>query len=91
MKSIFKIISMLAVASIFLITLSTEAQIDFEKDCVGMWFFDEGSGKVAKDSSGNKNDGSLKGNAKWGKGKFGNALHLKVQLLITLKWLTAIA
>ena len=68
---------MLAVASVFLITPSSEAKIDFEKDCVGMWFFDEGSGKVAKDSSGNKNDGSLKGNAKWGKGKFGNALHLK--------------
>ena len=57
--------------------LAIEAKINFEKDCVGMWLFDEGSGKVAKDSSGNKNHGSLKGNAKWGKGKFGNALQLK--------------
>ena len=57
--------------------LAIEAKINFEKDCVGMWLFDEGSGKVAKDSSGNKNDGILKGNAKWGKGQFGKALVLK--------------
>ncbi len=35
--------------------------------------FDEGTGKVAKDSSGNKNDGSLQGNVTWIDGKHGKA------------------
>lgn len=38
--------------------------------------FDEGSGKVAKDASGNGNNGALKGNAEWVDGKFGKAIHL---------------
>jgi len=37
---------------------------------------DEGSGKVAKDVSGNGNNGALKGNAEWVDGKFGKAIHL---------------
>lgn len=39
----------------------------------GMWFFDEDSGNVAIDSSGNKNDGTIHG-AKRVNGKFGKAL-----------------
>lgn len=40
--------------------------------------FDEGSGKVAKDASGNGNDGELRGGAEWVKeGKFGTAVHLQ--------------
>lgn len=38
--------------------------------------FDEGSGKVAKDVSGNGNNGELKGGAEWVDGKFGKAIHL---------------
>lgn len=49
------------------------AKID-PKTCVGMWHFDEGSGTTAKDSSGNKNDGTLKNSPKWVDGKFGKAL-----------------
>jgi len=41
--------------------------------CVGMWLFDENSGDVATDSSGNGNDGTLEG-PKWVDGKFGKAL-----------------
>jgi hypothetical protein len=40
---------------------------------VGWWKFDEGSGTVAKDSSGNGNDGTIFG-AVWGVGKYGQAL-----------------
>ena len=36
--------------------------------------FDEGSGKVAKDASGNKNDGELQGSVKWVDGKIGKAV-----------------
>jgi hypothetical protein len=41
---------------------------------VAMWLFDDGSGKVVKDSSGNKNDGTITGDYAWGDGKFGKAL-----------------
>lgn len=42
--------------------------------CVGMWLLDEARGDVAKDSSGGKNDGTLKNNPKWVEGKFDGAL-----------------
>jgi len=48
------------------------ARIDLET-CVGMWLFDEGSGNVAKDSSGKGEDGKING-ATWVNGKFGKAL-----------------
>jgi hypothetical protein len=39
----------------------------------GLWLLDEGSGKVAKDSSGNGNHGEIF-EAKWVEGKYGSAL-----------------
>jgi len=44
-----------------------------EKGLVGWWRFDEGSGEVAKDSSGNGNDGEIT-NCQWVAGKIGKAL-----------------
>ena len=44
------------------------------KSAVGVWLFDEGKGKVAKDISKEGNDGELVKNPKWVKGKFGQAL-----------------
>ena len=41
---------------------------------VGYWPFDEGSGNVAADASGNGNDGELVGNPTWVAGNFGGAL-----------------
>jgi hypothetical protein len=41
---------------------------------VGWWKFDEGSGTVAYDSSGNGNDGSLTNGPTWTAGKIGGAL-----------------
>lgn len=40
---------------------------------VAEWHFDEGSGSVLYDSSGNGNDGAIYG-ATWVEGKFGRAL-----------------
>ena len=40
----------------------------------GTWFFDEGSGPVALDSSGNGNDGTLNGSPVWTTGISGSAL-----------------
>jgi hypothetical protein len=48
------------------------AKID-PQTVAAVWLFDEGSGKVAKDSSGNGNDADIT-NAKWADGKFGKAL-----------------
>ena len=43
-------------------------------DLVAHWRFDEGSGTVAIDSSGNGNDGTLKGDPQWVAGMYGAAL-----------------
>lgn len=51
---------------------TSHAAID-AKSIRGMWLFDENSGNVAIDSSGNKNDGTIHG-AKRVNGKFGKAL-----------------
>ena len=38
--------------------------------------FEEGKGKVAKDKSGNGNDGTLEDETKWINGKYGKAIYL---------------
>lgn len=62
----------LFIASV-LLTASSFAKLD-PQTCVGMWLLDEDRGDVAKDSSGGKNDGTLKNNPKWVEGKFDGAL-----------------
>jgi len=57
-----------------ILTSVSDAKID-PKTCVGAWLFDEAKGDIAKDSSGNGNDGKLTNNPKWDQGKFGNALN----------------
>ena len=49
------------------------AKID-PKTVVAIWLLDEGTGKTVKDTSGNGHDGTIKGDIKWTKGKFENAL-----------------
>jgi hypothetical protein len=45
------------------------------ENLAGLWLFNDGSGNIAKDSSGNKLDGKLSTNQEWVKsGKFGGAL-----------------
>jgi hypothetical protein len=51
----------------------SSAKID-EASIIGMWLFNEGSGDVAEDFSGNGNDGTLMNDPEWVKGKFGTAL-----------------
>ncbi|MEK7396705.1 MAG: LamG-like jellyroll fold domain-containing protein, partial [Candidatus Poribacteria bacterium] len=43
------------------------------ENIIGLWFFDEGKGDTAADSSGNKHDGAIT-SAKWTDGKYGKAL-----------------
>jgi hypothetical protein len=51
------------------------AQID-QKAIVGVWLFDEGSGKTASDSSGNGHEGKIGSGIKWIAGQYNSkALH----------------
>jgi hypothetical protein len=45
-----------------------------DESLAGLWRFDEGMGSMAYDSSGNRNNGQIKGNAAWVKGVSGEAL-----------------
>jgi hypothetical protein len=47
-----------------------------EEGLIGYWNFNEGTGDIAADSSGNKNDGKLIRSPEWVNGKFGKALKL---------------
>ena len=56
-----------------ILTGQSIAKVDLTK-AVAIWTFDEGSGNVAKDSSGNSNDGKFVKEPKWVNGKLGKAL-----------------
>ncbi|UCF17762.1 MAG: hypothetical protein JSW59_09915, partial [Phycisphaerales bacterium] len=56
-----------------ILTGQTYAQVDPET-VVGIWLFDDGGGDVAKDSSGNGNDGTLFGPQWTNESQFGGAL-----------------
>jgi hypothetical protein len=69
-------LSLMCVGLIFLSLIFTDlssAKIDPET-VAGVWFFDEGKGAVAQDSSKHGNNGKLVGNPKWVAGKVGQAL-----------------
>ena len=61
------------VAIIMLSVIPAGVQAQSDEGLVAEWHFDEGSGNVVKDSSGNGNDGIIYG-ASWVDGKFGKAL-----------------
>ncbi len=48
------------------------------------WLFDEGTGKVVKDDSGNGYDGEITG-GKWIDGKFGKALEFDISTFVEVK------
>ena len=51
---------------------------DASAELMAYWRFDEGSGDVVNDSSGNGNNGTVHG-AEWGIGQYGQALHFNGQ------------
>jgi hypothetical protein len=63
-----------AVAVLLLGLAAGPAASAADPNLVGWWTFDEGSGTVAKDSSGYGNDGALNGNPQWVFGYLGGAL-----------------
>ncbi|MFB0555229.1 MAG: LamG domain-containing protein, partial [Phycisphaerae bacterium] len=58
----------------YVLALSAALTGTTKAELVGWWRFDEGSGTVAHDTSGNENDGTLQGDTKWVAGKIGGAL-----------------
>ena len=63
-----------------LLTLAFCAQAqDPDPDLLGWWKFDDGTGTIAVDSSGNGNDGVFIQDPDWVAGKFGGALHFDGQ------------
>lgn len=69
-KSIF-LTSFVLVATL----VGTSLAQDVDPSLVGWWTFDEGTGSVAGDSSGNGNDGTLNGPVEWtADGKIGGAM-----------------
>jgi len=72
-----KMTKWLCISILVLVTLGIWGSSSFAKvelsDVAGMWFFDEGGGKEARDSSENGNKGEIVG-AKWIEGEFEKAL-----------------
>jgi len=69
--SLIAVVVLFAAGSLF--AVSSKAMIEPE-NIAGMWLFNDGSGDVADDSSGNGNDGILTNDPKWDTGKFGDGL-----------------
>ena len=59
-----------------LCVLPSNAEIDPES-IAGLWLFNEGSGSVAQDSTGNGYDADLEGGPVWVSGRFGSALEFQ--------------
>ena len=70
-KTVAKVILIIIIS--LALTGKMSAEIDLES-AIGIWLFDEGTGNIAKDTSGKGNHGKLMDNPKWVEGKFNTAL-----------------
>lgn len=68
-----KVTSILSLCLLLLISSYVDANVA-EDGLVAFWPFDEESGKIARDVTGNGHDGRFEGAPKWVAGKFGSAL-----------------
>ncbi|MEK7397304.1 MAG: hypothetical protein AAB116_10265 [Candidatus Poribacteria bacterium] len=66
-------LSLIIFATILLCIFFTTSH-SFAGSLVAYWSFEEGSGKVLKDQSGNGNDGQVGNSCKWVAGKFGKGM-----------------
>ena len=71
-KKLIYLVSFVFVPELILISAGNAA----DTDLVGWWKFDETSGTIARDASGNGNDGTIKGDPMWVVGKVDGALQL---------------
>ena len=73
MRKIWIAVRVLLAIALAGLSANVQAQSSDEEGLVAEWHFDEGSGSVVKDSSGNGNDGVIH-EATWTEKKFGSAL-----------------
>jgi hypothetical protein len=74
-KHISSKLSYILVATAVLALLSViSADAAVDKNTVAVWLFEEGSGKIVKDASGNGHDGEFSGSPKWVKARYGTGL-----------------
>ena len=71
------LVSTLLITILFPAFYTAEADAAVDKDIVLAMPFDESEGDTANDLSRHGNHGTLKGNASWGVGKFGNAIQFE--------------
>jgi len=64
----------LACVTFLVVVLSLVFAGPVDAELVAHWKFDEGSGNIAHDTSGNGNDGTLENGTEWTAGKFGDAV-----------------
>ncbi len=70
-SKLFYILVATAVLVLFSV-ISADAAVD--KNTVAVWLFEEGSGKIVKDASGNGHDGEFTGSLQWVKARSGTGL-----------------
>ena len=70
----FWTLNLVLVSCVLLVGLPILTQAAVDEDTVALWLFDEGSGEIVKDSSGNGHDGKFVGEIKRVQGKWGKAL-----------------
>jgi hypothetical protein len=80
-SSKFSILALVCLGSLGQIS---RAQIPPNLALVGYWNFNEGSGNLAHDSSGNNNTGTLIGNPTWTTGKLGGGLEFNGKNYVTV-------
>lgn len=73
MRQKYLLISLISLSVVGVLASSGHSRIERET-ILGIWLFDEDTGKTVKDSSLNGNDGEIIGGAEWIEGKFGSAL-----------------
>jgi hypothetical protein len=73
MKSIKTQLNIVFIALIAILSIGQSYALVDPENIVVMWLFEEGSGDMVKDLSGNGNDGELNG-PEWADGKFGKGL-----------------
>jgi len=69
--------ALMMIAALVIACGDAEADTIVDRDIVLAMPFDEGRGETTKDLSPHGNHGTFKRNAKWGKGKFGNAVQFE--------------
>lgn len=66
--------NLILIFCVLLINVPVATYAAADEHTVAIWLFDEGSGEIVEDVSGNGHDGTFVGDVKWEQGKWGSAL-----------------